>query len=69
MQNKHEITTFEELSKRLYDLHMDRKNSKQKIKRRTLTKKQRALVLQKTASKCHICGGGVTIDKFQADHV
>ncbi len=69
MQKKHEITTVEELSNRLYDLHMQRKNSKQKIKRKTLTKKQRALVLQKTASKCHICGGEVTIDKFQADHV
>ncbi len=29
MQKKHEITTVEELSKRLYDLHMERKNSKQ----------------------------------------
>jgi hypothetical protein len=38
------------------------------IARRALTGKQRQLVLAKTNSRCHICGGKVK-DRWQADHV
>jgi hypothetical protein len=60
----------EELSKRLYELHMERKGLKQKISRKPPLKKQeRIKVLEKTGFKCHICGGELKADKFQADHI
>ena len=49
---------------------MERKGLKQKISRKPLLKKQeRIKVLEKTGSKCHICGGELTADKFQTDHI
>ena len=60
----------EELSMRLYALHMERKSLKQKILRKTPLKKQeRFKVLEKTGFKCHVCGEQLTADKFQADHI
>jgi hypothetical protein len=40
----------------------------QPSRRRGLTPAERALVLSKTASRCHICGGSVA-QNWQADHV
>ena len=39
------------------------------VKRSSLTKKQRELVLAKTNSHCHICGIEISQNNFQADHV
>jgi hypothetical protein len=70
LKKKNEPKNAEELSKRLYELHMERKGLKQKISRKPPLKKQeRIKVLEKTGSKCHICGGKLTADKFQADHI
>jgi HNH endonuclease len=38
------------------------------VRRQALSKAQRAEILAKTDSRCHICGGGV-VQKWQADHV
>lgn len=39
-----------------------------KPKRRFLSRKERELILSKTDSRCHICGG-IVGDRWQADHV
>jgi hypothetical protein len=53
----------------LREIHDIRKGHKIKGTRKALAKSQRLAVLQKTDSKCHICGKPITIDHFQADHV
>ena len=63
------ISNPAKLSAYLNHLHKERKASKLKGKRGTLTKEQRKLILQKTDSKCHICGIPLTSENFQADHV
>src|SRR5665648_513807 len=40
-----------------------------RLPRASLTPKQREAVLQKTNGHCHICGGSVEGEKWQADHV
>ena len=37
--------------------------------RRALSKHQRASILRKTDARCHICGGDVRSEHWQADHV
>jgi hypothetical protein len=37
--------------------------------RATLTKAERAEILRKTDSRCHLCGGAIEGDDWQADHV
>jgi len=70
MPKKVNIKSQHDLSSRLYELHMQRKHGKLKLPRKSpLTKNQRQIVLDKTGSKCHVCGDVLTIDKFQADHV
>ena len=60
----------EKFSKKLKQLHLQRRNGKLKNPRTAkLSKKQRQEVLNKTNSKCHICGIDLLIDNFQADHV
>ena len=44
-------------------------NKVQGVKRKALTKGQRALVLAKTNYRCHVCGIEVDITDFHADHV
>lgn len=46
-----------------------RKNKIKSGKRSSLTIKQRKEVLDKTDSRCHICGIDLEISNFQADHV
>lgn len=62
-----------EYSSYLAELHRNREiskaNEKQKgIKRQSLTKDERLLVLSKTDSRCHICGGKID-GAWDADHV
>jgi hypothetical protein len=45
------------------------RNKVKGVKRSSLNKKQRELVLAKTDSHCHICGIELTLNGFQADHV
>ncbi len=47
-----------------------RVSKKQKVKRKyILSKKDKILILEKTNYKCHVCGGSVSLDAFEADHV
>lgn len=58
------------LQKEIYRLHMKRMKGKVPSKRiGRLSKKDRLLILDKTNSKCHICGTEISIINFQADHV
>jgi len=51
-------------------LHRLRRDSKVKGQRRMLSPSQRRAVFQKTAGKCHICGGTISKgEPWQADHV
>lgn len=62
--------TPKQLCQKLKLLHSKRKNSKQPRSRTTrLTKQQRQDILNKTNSKCHICGIPLKESDFQADHV
>lgn len=64
------IKTGNGLIKLINNLKLNRKNNKVKnVKRKTLTKKQRQIILDKTNSKCHICGIELDINNFQADHI
>lgn len=59
----------EELVERLRFLHEERKKFPRPPRRLSLTTEQRADVLHKTDSRCHLCGGEITESKFAADHV
>ncbi len=64
------IKTSKGLIKLITNLKLIRRRYKVKgVKRSSLTKKQRELILAKTNSHCHICGMEVTLDAFQADYV
>lgn len=62
------------LRTRLVALREDRRRrqhqrrSSSPFRRRSLLPSERARVLEKTAGRCHICGGEVVV-KWQADHV
>src|SRR6187455_2389491 len=43
--------------------------SKKGRKRSSLTKTQRKLILEKTNSRCHVCGIEIGLIGFHADHV
>jgi hypothetical protein len=59
----------EELVERLRFLHKERKQFPRPPRRLSLTPQQRSDVLDKTDSRCHLCGGEITEKKFAADHV
>lgn len=59
----------DELVERLRFLHEERKKYPRAPHRLSLTAEQRAEVLDKTDSRCHLCGGEITEKKFAADHV
>ena len=44
-------------------------NKSEGKKRLSLTEAERAAVLQKTGGRCHICGGPIADEKWEADHV
>lgn len=58
-----------ELVGRLRFLHNERKLLPRSEPRRSLTATQRDYLLEKTDSRCHLCGGKITGNKFVADHV
>ena len=63
------------LAARLKRLRMLRQESRASLladnpKRRSLSKAERELIFQKTAGRCHICGGRIKAnEQWQADHV
>ena len=59
----------DELVERLRFLHEERTKYPRAPRRLSLTAEQRADVLEKTDSRCHLCGGEITENKFVADHV
>jgi hypothetical protein len=59
----------DELVERLRFLHEERKKLPRPPRRPSLSTEQRAEVLDKTDSRCHLCGGEITESKFAADHV
>jgi 5-methylcytosine-specific restriction endonuclease McrA len=40
-----------------------------RLQRRTLSPADRNQILSKTGSRCHLCGGSIGADEWQADHV
>jgi hypothetical protein len=55
-------------------LHAERRNQilaghKGRVLRAMLTKKERGEILGKTDARCHVCGGIINGDDWQADHV
>ncbi len=64
------IKTGKGLIKLITSLRVDRRKHKNPDnKRQALTKKQRALILEKTDSRCHVCGIELELNNFHADHV
>ena len=59
----------DELVERLRFLHDERKRFPRPPRRLSLTPEQRSNVLDKTDSRCHLCGGKITEERFAADHV
>jgi HNH endonuclease len=59
----------EKLVQRLKFLHDQRKHLPSPSRRLRLKPTERAVVLEKTAGRCHLCGGQITDRKFAADHV
>ena len=59
----------------LRELHTQRKGQTttlsdiERRQRASLTKSQRSDVLSKTGERCHICGGTINANDWQADHV
>ena len=57
--------------RRLRESRLRRHDSRREAgagRRRTLSPRERESVLEKTAHRCHICGGKI-VSKWQADHV
>ena len=64
------MKTTRQLSALLRKLHVKRRTGKQKRPRQgRLSPLQRTAVFLKTDGCCHICGGKLKLDHFQADHV
>ena len=63
------------LARRFETLHQDRhrrakRGRETRQERKTLTNDERAQVLEKTAGRCHLCGGPISSNgKWHADHV
>jgi 5-methylcytosine-specific restriction endonuclease McrA len=65
---------FPDLRQRIVELRAQRRMRKLANRgatrsRASLTRAQRAEVLAKTSGHCHICGGEIGSDRWQADHV
>jgi len=56
-------TMFKERERRKADI------KKLRTKRKSLSKTDRLEVLKKTDGKCHICGGEIEHEEWQADHI
>lgn len=58
------------LSLHFKELKANRGANKNKTARKySLSKKDKISILEKTDYKCHICGGTVALNAFEADHV
>ncbi|HBA36366.1 TPA: hypothetical protein DCZ15_00665 [Candidatus Falkowbacteria bacterium] len=73
-QNKLIAETSSELSAVLKLLRRHRADIKNSYKekrgeRQILSREERRVILNKTARRCHICGGKIEGNKFDADHV
>ena len=53
--------------KELKTLRISKK--KKEVRKYSLTKSDKIAILEKTNYKCHICGGTVALNAFEADHV
>ena len=67
-------TDTSDLRQRIVQLRAERRLRKQSNRspsrpRARLTRSQRATVLAKTGGYCHICGGRIGEERWQADHV
>ena len=64
------IKTGKGLIKLVHSLRKIRRTANIKDgKRQSLTKSQQKSILAKTNSRCHVCGVGIELNKFHADHV
>ena len=64
------IKTGKGLIKLIHSLRKLRRTASiENRKRSTLTKAQRSLILEKTNSRCHVCGIELDAQSFQADHI
>jgi hypothetical protein len=69
------FNNVDDFAARLLDLHAKRKGevadkvAEGKRRRLALTKAARREILTKTGRRCHICGGWIKGDDWQADHV
>jgi 5-methylcytosine-specific restriction endonuclease McrA len=57
--------------RRLKDLRLRQKEALRATHppRQALSRDQRTSILEKTDARCHICGGDVSSERWQADHV
>ena len=62
------------LASQLRKLHTKRRGAvisvrTESVQRAALTKTERGEVLEKTGGRCHICGGAINANDWQADHI
>ena len=65
------MTEGEVYSRRLKELHIERERLKAEEKKRprqSLKSHERKAILEKTNSRCHVCGGSIK-GKWDADHI
>ena len=68
----HQSWTSEDFVQNLRALRLQRTEAQtkaQKVPRKALSAKDRAAILSKTGSRCHICGGVIDPNSWEADHV
>ena len=64
------IARAEILSSHIKQIQQNRKlNKKKEVRRYRLSTQDKIAILEKTNYKCHICGGTVAMNAFEADHV
>jgi 5-methylcytosine-specific restriction endonuclease McrA len=66
-----DVSAFATVLRELHAQRTNRVNSsrKERVLRSTLTRAERGEVLGKTGGRCHICGGTIIANDWQADHV
>jgi hypothetical protein len=66
-----DVSAFATVLRELHAQRTDRVNSsrQERVLRSTLTRAERGEVLGKTGGRCHICGGAISTNDWQADHV
>lgn len=73
MESSDTFNSPEEFAARIRELRVARKASREAMRdrggRKRLSKKAKTELLEKTGSRCHICGGEIEDDNWHADHV